>query len=130
MVLLPETPSDGDRDLETSALAWTSRAVVSLRSDTQVLKPNTVFFFRGDAYGALLPIHRLKSASVQVLEDRKWNSQPLNQIAELQVLLDEGLSKHLDEFRQRHGLRVSDVAPSTSFASLSVEFFAKVRKAA
>jgi hypothetical protein len=95
-----------------------------------LLKPNAIYTC-DIAMGARVAAANLKKkVSLQFLHNPEVSLEFLKPLAATaQVLVDEELSGELQPLLLRDGLRVSDITPSTSFVSLSLEFFAKLRGA-
>jgi hypothetical protein len=66
---------------------------------------------------------------VSVPQQLEWRAL-LGRFVLRQVLLDESHIERKGDLERTLGLSLSDISPATSFASLSVEFFANLRKAA
>ena len=116
--------------IEAEILLWTNRKLVQLRQANQILKPNHVYTASCGILSEILTSSQFKSASVQILQLPSYKTEGLKKISSLQVLFDEGIVTKASEFERSQGLKISEVTPTTSFASLSVEFFANLRKAA
>lgn len=110
---------------------WTQRQLVILKDSNQsFFKPNTIYLSKDDMDHSILEKMKLNSVSLQVLRKKEKALSELKKVSTLQVLLDESIGNYQVFFEARHGIKVSDITPATSFSSLSVEFFAKLRKAA
>lgn len=112
-------------------LKWTDRPVSEIRSGG-VLKPNGVFLASGQEIAGILEKSRAKTLSLQfvtVPQQLEWRAL-LGRFVLRQVLLDESHIERKGDLERTLGLSLSDISPATSFASLSVEFFANLRKAA
>lgn len=124
---------DGHVPAHVSAevLKWTDRPVSEIRAGG-VLKPNAVFLVSGAEIAGIIEKSRAKTLSLQfvtVPQQLEWRSL-LGRFVLRQVLLDESHIGRKSELERLLGLPLSDISPATSFASLSVEFFANLRKAA
>ncbi|MBN8542266.1 MAG: response regulator [Deltaproteobacteria bacterium] len=112
-------------------LRWTDRSVSEIRAGG-VLKPNGVFLASGHEIAGILEKSRAKTLSLQfvtVPQQLEWRAL-LGRFVLRQVLLDESHIERKGDLERMLGLTLSDISPATSFASLSVEFFANLRKAA
>jgi chemotaxis protein methyltransferase CheR len=114
--------------LEAKVLSWTNRKVAQLRDAKSFLRPNCIYICSTKDEVEILKSIKVKNFSLQVL------SQPTDLsyfsiFKSIQVLVDESLSGKVEHIAQKSGLRVSDITPSTSFVSLSLEYFADLRKA-
>jgi chemotaxis protein methyltransferase CheR len=107
-----------------------SREVRILSKATAFLKPNMIFICPASLSKELTTELKSKSVSLQLLGETKSDLAQFAKFPTLQVLLDEGTSQATSSQVRSSGLRVSDITPATSFVSLSVEFFANLRKAA
>lgn len=116
-------------NLESELLKWSDRQIVSLRTSTQLLKPNHVYILKSEVVSEVLAKVKAKTASLQILDANAPDFRMLNSIPSMQVLIDENIAPHRLQIEKQCGVRVSDVTPATSFPSLSVEFFANLRKA-
>lgn len=130
LIILWKDPGNGSVNLEKDLLTWTSRAVVYVRDGNTYYRPNSVYIVPYNLAGPSLKAIKAKSHSLQVLDQDWVLLDPLKSASNLQVLLDETLTSQSSRFESFTGLRVSDITPATSFPSLSVEFFANLRKAA
>ena len=121
--------SDELMQLQTNILDWSAKKINRVHEKPTVLKPNQFYLFKAESADGNLDSLHFKSISMQVLDHSvcKWNAFKTNN---LQILFDETLSRDVIDFEQKHKVRIHDVTPSTSFPSLSVEFFANVRKLA
>jgi chemotaxis protein methyltransferase CheR len=116
-------------NLESELLKWSDRQIVSLRTSNQLLKPNHVYILKSEVVSEVLAKVKAKTASLQILDVNAPDFRMLNSIPSMQVLIDENIAPHRLQIEKQCGVRVSDVTPATSFPSLSVEFFANLRKA-
>jgi len=117
-----------NNDLEAQLITFTQRTVKTLRSAGEPLRPNTVYLLEENTLSAILDFKRTPKASIQLLAAPTYDQLNLfARFTEVQVLVREGLNLSTVHL---HTLKVSDLAPATSFASLSAEYFASVRKAA
>lgn len=121
-------PTTEMTSIEGDILRWTTNQLVRVRDSKQHLKPNSIFLADVDMAQKLLATSRHKTVSMQILTHRVPNLEGIKRATSLQVLLDESLSEYAKAIEQEVALRVSDITPATSFASLSVEFFANLRK--
>lgn len=110
---------------------WTKRQLVILKDNNHnFFKPNAIYLVKNELNHLILQKVNANSVSFQVLRKEETALVELKKMSNLQVLLDESISSYQPFFEARHGVKVSDITPATSFSSLSVEFFAKLRKAA
>lgn len=117
-------------NVENEILQWTSQTVNSVRSSENLFKPNHTYVVRSDFAGLVLKSLKAKNISLQVLDKSFDDLNALKNHSGIQVLIDESLAGFKDSFQRSTGIPVSDVTPATSFPSLSVEYFANLRKAA
>lgn len=115
--------------LQGEILGWTQRQLALLRQPAAHLKPNHVYLADGTVAGLISSNLQAKSVSIQFLDMPTLDLKALGQRPQLQVLVDEALNVDQPCFLRQYGLSVSDITPATSFASLSLEFFADLRKA-
>jgi chemotaxis protein methyltransferase CheR len=117
-------------NLEAEVLKWTERTVVTLRDVKQPLRPNHVYVIVDDLHKYLWKELKFKNSSLQWLAPLETDIRALKTWPQCQVLISEEAATTLKPFLASSGLEVSDITPVTSFPSLSVEFFAQLRKAA
>ncbi len=110
-------------------LEWTDRQVMHLRDCRQVLKPDHFYVALPQLHRELVSQLKVKSVSLQILDGNVLDMGSLREVPSLQVLLDESLTAEMQELERKSGCKVSDTTPATSFSSLSLEFFANLRKA-
>ncbi|MES2803613.1 MAG: CheR family methyltransferase [Bdellovibrionota bacterium] len=122
--------SDPTSDLEAQLLGWTERQIVVVREGVAGLRANHIYIAKGEIYQQILSPQKLKSASLQIIDKDIPDLTVMKNIPATQVLVDESLAAHSSRVQKQCGLNISDITPSTSFPSLSVEFFANLRKAA
>lgn len=109
---------------------WSNRQLVILKDNNHsFFKPNTIYLAKNELNHLILQKVNANSVSLQVLRKEETALVELKKMNNLQVLLDESIESYQMFFEARHGVKVSDITPATSFSSLSVEFFAKLRKA-
>ena len=120
----------GTENIESELLTWTNRQIISLKDAHQILKPNCVYLAKEELHKDALLNIKAKSISLQVLGQKITDLTTLKKFASIQVLLDESIGDFQGTFERQQGLKISDITPATSFPSLSVEFFANLRKAA
>ncbi|MGE4133263.1 MAG: CheR family methyltransferase [Bdellovibrionales bacterium] len=116
--------------LEADILTWTKKTLAPLRKAESFLRPNHVYVLAAEFAEAQLKQIKAKSLSVQFLDVPTLVGASFPAGSNMQVLVDEALGSRAKEIERLFGVRVSDITPATSFASLSVEFFANLRKAA
>ena len=117
-------------NIESDLLNWTNRQITSLKDAHQTLKPNSVYLAKEDLHSEVLSNIKGKSVSLQILNQTTTDVTALKRFTSIQVLIDESIGNFQSTFEKQQGLKVSDITPATSFPSLSVEFFANLRKAA
>lgn len=118
-----------DANIEKQVLEWTSRQVTSLRAPQHILRPNHVYVVNAGANG-ILDEFKVKSASMQALTSKLPEVSLTKKLGAVQLLVDESLQPEVSRIERIIGVTASDITPCTSFPSLSVEFFAGLRKAA
>jgi chemotaxis protein methyltransferase CheR len=116
--------------LESDLLKCTDRQLISLRDNTQVFKPNAIYLASKELTSSIFASLKYKSISLQILDSDVITLDGLKKSSAFQILVDESAKDSVVEFEHATGFKVSDITPSTSFPSLSVEFFANLRKAA
>jgi len=117
--------------LESCLLKWTKRTVKALRGSDGMLRPNSVYHTSLDLIEEVLGQSVAQNISFQILAKSYEKLPRLGRSStQIQVLLAESFESHKGEIEFKMGCRVSDVTPGTSFQSLSLEFFANLRKAA
>ncbi len=122
--------AQAEDSLEKSLLAWTDRKCATIKQGNVFLKPNTIYLAKAGFWSEALASVKAKSVSLQFLSAPPFDLQMLKSGARMQVLVDETAGLGASTIERQYGLKVSDVTPATSFASLSVEYFANLRKAA
>ena len=121
---------DGSRvDAVYSKLKSVGSKVETLTEPCQFLRPNTFYVTDRSLQDTMLGGLKTKMCSLQIFDDTSSNLQKFSALPNLQVLVDEGVSSHTLDRIGTDGLTISDVTPYTSFVSLSLEFFANLRKA-
>lgn len=116
--------------LESQLLDWTEQQILNLRENKQSLRPNQIYIVQNQGVQDVITSLRMKSVSLQFLSPSKSDFTALMKLPSVQILLDESMSDQATKFEKQLGRKLSDVTPATSFPSLSVEFFAHLRKAA
>jgi chemotaxis protein methyltransferase CheR len=111
-------------------LKWTTNTVNEVRDAKVMLRPNQIFIVKANEAKAVLENIRAKNLSLQILDPEFIELKYLTKNSMMQVLLSEHLLTQASRFELTSGLKVSDITPATSFVSLSVEYFANIRKAA
>jgi chemotaxis protein methyltransferase CheR len=122
--------SSESANIESELLSWTNRQIVSIKDSNQALKPNCIYLAKDSLHSEVLSTIKAKSISLQILDQNPIDLSPLRKASSLQVLIDESLGGQRALLEKINGFLVSDITPATSFPSLSVEFFAHLRKAA
>lgn len=117
-------------DVINKAMAWTDRPLIHLRELKGILRPNHIYIVAdADAHNVLRSIGA-KRVSLQLLDTSPIVWPEINSMPSLQLLVDEVQAGFAEGFARGLGVPLSDVTPSTSFASLSLEYFANFRKSA
>lgn len=123
--------SSGNSSIENELMNWSDRPIVPVRGGGKtVFKPNTIYVVNYEISQQILPQMNVKSASVQILGKELLKKDSLAKTTHVQLLLDEALADFAKNIESQSGLKISDITPVTSFPSLSLEFFANLRKAA
>lgn len=128
-LLITIDDNEDSDSLVSQLMGWTERSVVVLREQKHLLRPNTIYICKRKDITHHIDCSRAQNISLQVLAAKYFDLSFLKNAPYLQVLLDEDFLNESSKFEAHSNLKVSDITPSTSFASLSVEFFAKLRKA-
>jgi chemotaxis protein methyltransferase CheR len=115
--------------LESLALKWTERTVTRLHEGNHFLRPNQIYLCAETHEAAIVEELKVNNLSLQILAEPKTELRHFARFHDTQVLVDESVAPHAQSLVTRSGLAVSDITPATSFASLSLEYFAKLRKA-
>lgn len=122
---------DGETSqIESGLKTWSERATARFEGGATRLRPNQVYFADKTMATKGLADLKMRSLSLQILSPVSIPLDALRSVSMCQVLLAESLQNYAEPFERDSGLKVSDITPSTSFPSLSVEFFANLRKAA
>jgi len=107
--------------------SMTHLPIIEIKEEIRVLKPNHVYLAINSQNPKIQELTANKVVSLQIVGskprplDFKWKVAP-------QVLIDESVENLWETELRKSSLRVSDVTPATSFASLSLEYFANLRK--
>jgi chemotaxis protein methyltransferase CheR len=117
-------------NFESELLAISQKGVQRIRDAKQHYKPNAIYFSGIDLAPSIFEKLRVSNCSLQILCEGFYDFSQLKQVGNLQVLLDENVGDIFNLFEKNTQLKISDMTPATSFPSLSVEYFANVRKAA
>ena len=121
---------DGPRvDTVYSMLKSIESKVEILTEPCQFLRPNTFYVIERSLQEVILRGLTTKMCSLQIFDDNCQSLGKFSEFENIQILADEGVSSHTLDAIINSGLTVSDVTPYTSFVSLSLEFFANLRKA-
>ncbi len=129
-LLIVWTDSSPSVEIEADLLKWTDRQISAVRTSAQMMRPNQVFLVQPDLYQEVFKTLRAKSLSIQVLDKSSIDLTGLAQFPSIQLLVDEKIADYAPTLARASGIKVSDVTPATSFPSLSVEYFANLRKTA
>lgn len=120
-------------ELEQAVLGWSDRPVTTVKGTKALLKPNAIYLVSHEDAKSVFEGARATSVSTQITSipssEVSWKSY-LSKFSKRQVLVDERLQSEKLKVESTFGVPVSDISPTTSFPSLSVEFFANLRKAA
>jgi chemotaxis protein methyltransferase CheR len=103
------------------------RPLLQLNGPVAFLKANTNYIVEESNALNVLQKVDYRFVSLQVLCRTKIDFSKIK-TSVIQVLLDESLTVYVNEFEKNSRLKVSDVTQSNSFTSLSLEFFAHLRK--
>lgn len=115
---------------EAAVIKSTTRKVMTLRDPIKHLRPNHVYIAGKESVAKNIADLKFSQASLQVLDNTRWDAFRWPTSVTVQFLLDEAAQGDAESLVKMYGLPLSDLCPSTSFSSLSVEFFASLRKAA
>lgn len=121
---------DGSINIEQQVISWTDRTVLRLREAKATSRPNHVLIANRDLLKTLAQNTSARSVSLQILDHDFSDLEGMKGFPKLQVLLDEAIQDERAQFTRLTGLTVSDLTPAISFPSLSLEYFANLRKAA
>lgn len=122
-------PDDLATGMESLVLGWTQRTVSRIRPGDHFLKPNQIYICPESLESAAVEKLKVNNLSLQLLAEPKGDLKHFARFQDTQVLVDESIAPTAQNILTRSGLIVSDITPATSFASLSLEYFAKLRKA-
>jgi chemotaxis protein methyltransferase CheR len=140
-LLVINTSKDDKSENQAQILSWSSRSVLPLRTASQFLRPNTVYISHISNARDIISQARADSVSLQLLQNHHdlgeggvFDRDLYARFTNIQILIDETFVSETPQektrLEHRLGRRVSDWCPATSFASISLEFFANLRKAA
>lgn len=115
------------RFFEKICLEISSRKVSHLKQP-QLLKPMHHYLIESFDVDGLFANAHFKNLSIQILA-RKPTNLPKVASSRTQYLLDETLLAKQTELEQVLRIRFNEVAPATSFCSLSLEFFTGAQRA-
>lgn len=121
---------DNFQDLEKHVLQFSPLTVTNYRGGKLTLHPNVIYLVDKAKVEQTVEAFLEKSVSMQVLHDCGVDFSAFKRCRRLQLLVDESAASKFKNIEHSYGLKISDVTPATSFASLSLEYFAKLRKAA
>ncbi|MCX6119265.1 MAG: response regulator [Proteobacteria bacterium] len=112
-----------------SLVAGLSSHKVELFNDPKgFLKPNTIYVCDEALEPSLVVGLKVKNFSLQILSKPNSELDCFRAFSNIQVLVDESVGSAADSYLSRAKLVMSDMCPSTSFVSLSLEYFANLRK--
>ncbi|MBX7231368.1 MAG: response regulator [Bdellovibrionales bacterium] len=114
--------------IENKILDWYKGKVVEIRDPKQFLKPNVIYIDKNEFHKEIFKNLKVSSVSLQLLDLSKIEFIPWSSLSSLQILLDEKLTTQSSLVKELYHHEISDITPATSFPSLSVEFFAHLRK--
>ncbi len=127
LIIWNDAESNG---IESELLTWTENQIINVREANPILRPNYIYLLKSDASADVISKLKGKSASIQLLDAKVSSFSTVKQVSQIQVLVDEDLKDSAKILEHQCGIKISDITPATSFPSLSVEFFASLRKAA
>lgn len=119
--------ADAVSEVCTKALAWTKRNVSEIRDVNTVLAPNVIYVTSADTDWLKTAEKKYKWASYQFLSSPPTGFRFETKSPTTQVLIEEDLKRTDAAIEARIGSSADDVTPATSFSSLSLEFFARLR---
>ena len=119
--------ADAVADVCSKALAWTKRNVSEIRDVNAVLAPNVIYVTSLSADWMKTNDKKYKWSSYQFLSTPPSGFRFEAKSATTQVLIDEDLKRTEPSIEARIGSGADDITPATSFSSLSLEFFARLR---
>ena len=117
-------------ELTSKCMQWTPKTIVTLRDVVPQLKASHIYFSEELNLAKIIGRHQFKKLSLQVLEIRPVDCSIIRGSEKVQLLVDDSLAGELDGVWSTFRIRVSDVVPATSFPSISIEFFAHLRRLA
>jgi len=117
-------------ELTSKCMQWTPKTIVTLRDVVPQLKASHIYFSEELNLAKIIGRHQFKKLSLQVLEIRPVDCSIIRGSEKVQLLVDDSLAGELDGVWSTFRIRVSDVVPETSFPSISIEFFAHLRRLA
>ncbi|MCX6124507.1 MAG: response regulator [Proteobacteria bacterium] len=127
--LVISTPQNDLQEIEAKVRLWSPRNVEHLRQAKVFLRPNFVYLCDSSLEADVAEALKVKSFSLQILSSPQNDLAAFSRFKNAQVLMDESLAGLVEKTISRSGLSLSDITPSTSFVSLSLEYFANIRKA-
>lgn len=128
--LVISVPNDDLYGVEARVNAWTSESIQVIQGSELFLRPNNLYLVDTQREVDLLTSSRAKKVSLQILCNSTTGIEAFKVFDSLQILLDESIQGATCESLVRQsGLQLSDITPSTSFVSLSLEYFANLRRA-
>lgn len=113
-------------EAKVSSLA---RSIQKLQKDKILLKPNMIYICDETTAKTVAELWKNKNISLQFLTCPSTDLNFLKTLRSPQILVDEAVEADSRGGFSRLGLNISDITPSTSFVSLSLEYFANLRKA-
>lgn len=115
---------------QTQISEWSNRKITICEAEQGAIKPNQIYLCTAGSYQFILPQLAQKTVSLQILSFQESEIRKSAAARKIQVLIDEALSAKTSEVERELGRKVDDVTPSTSFASLSFEYFSNIKKVA
>lgn len=116
--------------VEGEFLNMSDKVLTRIREKVAFFRPNSFYVCDTAIASSVFQGLRCENVSVQVLTPNLENFSYLSSIPNIQLLVDENLQLSTTQVESICKLRLSDSTPATSFPSLSLEFFASLRKAA
>jgi len=98
-------------------------------TELPILKPDRVYFGGLDLLAQVAKSRNSHSLSLQILAPVKGDFNWLHKKPHAQVLVNENFENEILQTLRSEKLKESEITPATSFVSLSLEYFADLRKA-
>jgi len=114
--------------LEGRILSSSGRPLLRVHEAKQLLKPNHIYLCSLEKEPEILAALKVKSLSLQITTAPDRDLSIFARFKDMQLLIDETVRQSAEVIVRECGLRASDITPSTSFVSLSLEYFANIRK--